>query len=141
MATSRMLSPYHHHSKMGYVDGPYSMKSHTPRNNYISSYHDSLSQRGSIRPQVPLARPHSRGRSSMDATSPATGTSSNQRRRIAVAVSLSEYHSDKILNLGIKCMRCRKRKIRCSGDPGDRTGCTNCKSAGETETCQFLRVS
>ncbi|OJD35787.1 glycoside hydrolase family 10 [Diplodia corticola] len=52
--------------------------------------------------------------------------SSNQppRRRIAVA-----------------CARCRKRKIRCSGDPGNNTGCQNCRAAGaEISACQFNRV-
>ncbi|KAM0420933.1 hypothetical protein ACHAPT_011323 [Fusarium lateritium] len=46
-----------------------------------------------------------------------------QRKRIAVA-----------------CGRCRKRKIRCSGDSGNGGPCTNCKNAGY-EPCQFLRVS
>ncbi|KAH8896456.1 hypothetical protein GQ53DRAFT_714133 [Thozetella sp. PMI_491] len=45
-----------------------------------------------------------------------------QRKRIAVA-----------------CLRCRKRKIRCSGDPGAGLPCVNCKNAG-AEQCQFLRV-
>ncbi|KAK3326962.1 hypothetical protein B0T19DRAFT_440986 [Cercophora scortea] len=46
-----------------------------------------------------------------------------QRKRIAVA-----------------CGRCRKRKIRCSGDPGQGHPCSNCKNAG-IEECLFLRVS
>ncbi|KAF4339501.1 transcriptional regulatory [Fusarium beomiforme] len=46
-----------------------------------------------------------------------------QRKRIAVA-----------------CGRCRKRKIRCSGDTGGGGPCTNCKNAGY-EPCQFLRVA
>ncbi|KAL2680491.1 hypothetical protein Neosp_008093 [[Neocosmospora] mangrovei] len=46
-----------------------------------------------------------------------------QRKRIAVA-----------------CGRCRKRKIRCSGDAGNGGACTNCKNAGY-EPCQFLRVA
>ena len=41
-----------------------------------------------------------------------------------------------------QCGRCRKRKIRCSGDPGDGTGCHNCKTSGTNPTqCQFLRVA
>ncbi|PTB68445.1 hypothetical protein BBK36DRAFT_1156704 [Trichoderma citrinoviride] len=48
---------------------------------------------------------------------------STQRKRIAVA-----------------CMRCRKRKIRCTGDSGNGQPCLNCKNAGY-EPCQFLRVS
>lgn len=39
-----------------------------------------------------------------------------------------------------QCARCRKRKIKCSGDAGDGQSCTNCRSAGNTD-CQFLRVS
>ncbi|KAL2193133.1 hypothetical protein P885DRAFT_46054 [Corynascus similis CBS 632.67] len=49
--------------------------------------------------------------------------SAPQRKRIAVA-----------------CGRCRKRKIRCSGDPGQGQPCSNCKNAG-VDQCQFLRVS
>ncbi|KAI0133957.1 hypothetical protein BJ170DRAFT_180627 [Xylariales sp. AK1849] len=49
--------------------------------------------------------------------------SSTPRKRIAVA-----------------CGRCRKRKIRCSGDPGNGGPCVNCKNAGY-EPCLFLRVS
>ncbi|KYK54029.1 hypothetical protein DCS_05983 [Drechmeria coniospora] len=48
---------------------------------------------------------------------------SSQRKRIAVA-----------------CGRCRKRKIRCSGDAGNGQPCTNCKNASHAP-CQFLRVS
>ncbi|KAH9907073.1 hypothetical protein F4778DRAFT_800989 [Xylariomycetidae sp. FL2044] len=48
--------------------------------------------------------------------------SSQPRKRIAVA-----------------CGRCRKRKIRCSGDPGNGGQCSNCKNAGY-EPCLFLRV-
>ncbi|KAF4970745.1 hypothetical protein FZEAL_9979 [Fusarium zealandicum] len=55
-------------------------------------------------------------RDSMDDVTP-------QRKRIAVA-----------------CGRCRKRKIRCSGDTGNGGPCTNCKNAG-FEPCQFLRVA
>ncbi|EPQ61770.1 BgtA-21010 [Blumeria graminis f. sp. tritici] len=40
----------------------------------------------------------------------------------------------------IACGRCRKRKIRCSGDPGNGGPCANCKISGN-EICQFLRVS
>ncbi|KAK4104395.1 hypothetical protein N658DRAFT_463852 [Parathielavia hyrcaniae] len=49
--------------------------------------------------------------------------STPQRKRIAVA-----------------CGRCRKRKIRCSGDPGQGQPCSNCKNAG-VDQCQFLRVA
>ena len=43
--------------------------------------------------------------------------------------------------ISVACARCRKRKIRCSGDPGDNSGCANCKSAGvDLSQCQFHRV-
>ncbi|KAJ6015801.1 hypothetical protein N7540_010392 [Penicillium herquei] len=45
-----------------------------------------------------------------------------QRRRVPVA-----------------CHRCRKRKIKCSGDAGDGQGCSNCRSSGSKD-CQFFRV-
>lgn len=42
--------------------------------------------------------------------------------------------------LSIQCQRCRKRKIKCSGDD-DGKGCLNCQHAGqEPGNCQFLRV-
>ncbi|KAK2865282.1 hypothetical protein FQN49_003726 [Arthroderma sp. PD_2] len=47
----------------------------------------------------------------------------NQRRRTQVA-----------------CARCRKRKIKCSGDLGNGEACSNCKSSG-TANCLFLRVN
>ncbi|KAL3472450.1 hypothetical protein BJX99DRAFT_235612 [Aspergillus californicus] len=40
----------------------------------------------------------------------------------------------------VACLRCRKRKIKCSGDAGNGQGCSNCRSAGNTP-CQFLRVN
>ncbi|PYH88832.1 hypothetical protein BO71DRAFT_453832 [Aspergillus ellipticus CBS 707.79] len=82
-----------------------------------------------------LSIPHSiRGEShhemvdrSADCVSPSTeldGKSRNStRRRIQVA-----------------CNRCRKRKIKCSGDIGDGQGCSNCRSSGNPN-CQFLRVN
>ncbi|KAK6839204.1 hypothetical protein PG995_007514 [Apiospora arundinis] len=42
--------------------------------------------------------------------------------------------------IAVACGRCRKRKIRCSGDPGNGGPCSNCKNAGH-EPCLFLRVS
>ncbi|KAF1985518.1 hypothetical protein K402DRAFT_103174 [Aulographum hederae CBS 113979] len=59
-------------------------------------------------------------------TSPQDDADANgqPRRRIAVA-----------------CARCRKRKIRCSGDSGNGMGCQNCRSAGaDLSACQFHRV-
>ncbi|KAK8173371.1 hypothetical protein IWX90DRAFT_139273 [Phyllosticta citrichinensis] len=43
--------------------------------------------------------------------------------------------------ISVACARCRKRKIRCSGDPGDGSGCQNCRTAGaDISHCQFNRV-
>ncbi|KAF2093407.1 hypothetical protein NA57DRAFT_61524 [Rhizodiscina lignyota] len=43
--------------------------------------------------------------------------------------------------VAVACARCRKRKIRCSGDPGDGTGCRNCQAAGANiNECKFHRV-
>ena len=48
-------------------------------------------------------------------------------------------NSPRLTNL--QCARCRKRKIRCSGDTGDGQQCNNCKQAGlEQGQCLFLRV-
>jgi hypothetical protein len=39
------------------------------------------------------------------------------------------------------CVRCRKRKIRCSGDPENGSGCLNCRQAGvEPAHCLFHEV-
>ncbi|KAE8144093.1 hypothetical protein BDV25DRAFT_3184 [Aspergillus avenaceus] len=65
-------------------------------------------------------------RNSSSITPPPEGESKNRnstRRRIPVA-----------------CSRCRKRKIKCSGDTGDGQGCSNCQSSGNTN-CHFLRVN
>ncbi|KAK3710735.1 hypothetical protein LTR37_010154 [Vermiconidia calcicola] len=53
-------------------------------------------------------------------------TNEQTRRRIAVA-----------------CSRCRRRKIKCSGDPGDDSGCSACKTSGaDIQTCcTFNRVN
>ncbi|KAF2820654.1 hypothetical protein CC86DRAFT_449281 [Ophiobolus disseminans] len=43
--------------------------------------------------------------------------------------------------VAVACARCRKRKIRCSGDPGNGSGCSSCRGAGvEAVSCQFHRV-
>lgn len=40
----------------------------------------------------------------------------------------------------VACDRCRKRKLRCSGDSRNGGICINCKSAGN-DSCQFSRIS
>ncbi|KAF6827163.1 transcriptional regulatory protein C2H10.01 [Colletotrichum plurivorum] len=42
--------------------------------------------------------------------------------------------------IAVACGRCRKRKIRCSGDAGNGLPCQNCKAAG-ADNCMFLRVA
>jgi hypothetical protein len=43
--------------------------------------------------------------------------------------------------ISVACNRCRKRKIRCSGDPGNGKGCTICREAGmEASSCRFSRI-
>src|SRR6266487_3122133 len=70
------------------------------------------------------------------------------RRRIPVAVcDCQESFTNWLLCLAycrtkclfIQCGRCRRRKIKCSGDLGNGQGCTNCRSSG-TPNCLFLRV-
>jgi hypothetical protein len=66
------------------------------------------------------------------------------RRRIAVAVRTpNRSHSNFVIDLYVsQCGRCRRRKIKCSGDPGDGTGCQACRSSGvKLEECNFCRVS
>ena len=66
------------------------------------------------------------------------------RRRIAVAVSTQIRTQISIATDSCtqKCGRCRRRKIKCSGDPGDGTGCQACRSSGvKLEDCNFCRVS
>ncbi|KAH6683129.1 hypothetical protein B0J14DRAFT_139556 [Halenospora varia] len=42
--------------------------------------------------------------------------------------------------IAVACGRCRKRKIKCSGDANNGQPCSSCKAAG-VDNCQFLRVS
>lgn len=62
-----------------------------------------------------------------------------QRRRVPVAVCIPRSFEALLALTQSQCGRCRKRKIKCSGDAGDGQGCSNCRSAGNTD-CQFLRV-
>lgn len=61
------------------------------------------------------------------------------RKRVPVAVSYDPGVLHELDANNGQCDRCRKRKIKCSGDQGDGSGCDNCKTVGWTE-CQFLRV-
>ncbi|KZF24256.1 hypothetical protein L228DRAFT_259499 [Xylona heveae TC161] len=89
---------------------------HTPRN----ATSGPRLPHGEVR-TCPLGRRESRNSPAQESQ---TETNSNPpRRRIAVA-----------------CGRCRKRKIKCSGDPGNGAGCQNCRQAGADAQCAFLRV-
>ncbi|QDS70686.1 hypothetical protein FKW77_001453 [Venturia effusa] len=79
------------------------------------SYADRLPMRS-----APIATPVERHQLETDPES--QGPNPQNRRRIAVA-----------------CARCRKRKIKCSGDPGNGLGCQHCRAAG-SEACNFFRV-
>nr|OQO30084.1 hypothetical protein B0A51_02646 [Rachicladosporium sp. CCFEE 5018] len=44
--------------------------------------------------------------------------------------------------IAVACARCRRRKIKCSGDPHDGTGCQACKQSGaNVRDCAFMRVN
>ncbi|KAI1737969.1 hypothetical protein F4680DRAFT_467745 [Xylaria scruposa] len=57
-----------------------------------------------------------------------------------IVMSDQEESNEPRKRIPIACGRCRKRKIRCSGDPGNGKQCSSCKNAGH-EPCLFLRVS
>ncbi|KAI5367491.1 Putative zn(2)-C6 fungal-type DNA-binding domain-containing protein [Septoria linicola] len=63
-------------------------------------------------------------RTSIQEQNTETGPAGPSRRRIQVA-----------------CSRCRRRKIKCTGDPGDGSGCSACRSAqADKSSCTFIRV-
>ncbi|KAK4237498.1 hypothetical protein C8A03DRAFT_15968 [Achaetomium macrosporum] len=66
--------------------------------------------------------------------------SSRDGRTITIADQMDSDSTPQRKRIAVACGRCRKRKIRCSGDPGHGQPCSNCKNAG-VEQCQFLRVS
>ncbi len=77
---------------------------------------------------------------------PDSRTSSGARKRVPVAVCLSTLSClDKAYNRtlahDVQCERCRRRKIKCSGNEGDNQSCTNCRNSGHHQDCRFSRVS
>ncbi|KAM3444176.1 hypothetical protein MY4824_000065 [Beauveria thailandica] len=64
------------------------------------------------------------------------GTSSRDRR---MQNGQSQGGDPERKRVVVACLRCRKRKIRCSGDDGNGGSCTNCKNANEPQ-CLFMRV-
>ncbi|KAK8187134.1 hypothetical protein HDK77DRAFT_483476 [Phyllosticta capitalensis] len=70
-----------------------------------------------------------------------TDMRANPLRQPNRSIPASELQETKRQRISVACARCRKRKIRCSGDPGDGSGCHNCRSAGaDISQCQFNRV-
>jgi len=68
-------------------------------------------------------------------------TPGGPRKRVPVAVcSHSSISVSGVILTKIQCGRCRKRKIKCSGNEGDSQSCANCINAGHAD-CHFLRVS
>lgn len=69
------------------------------------------------------------------------------RKRNSVAVRIFRSANERVLaklnaNSWIKCARCRKRKIKCTGDLHDGNGCGACQAAGANHTsCFYLRVN
>ncbi|KAI5856185.1 hypothetical protein GGS23DRAFT_617844 [Durotheca rogersii] len=66
--------------------------------------------------------------------------SSRDSRTATMAEREGDVESQPRKRIAVACGRCRKRKIRCSGDTGHGLPCSNCKNAGH-EPCLFLRVS
>ncbi|KAJ5175548.1 uncharacterized protein N7482_001425 [Penicillium canariense] len=64
----------------------------------------------------------------------------NQHELSPVAEMDTKLRNPQRRRVPVACGRCRRRKIKCSGDSGDGQGCSNCRSAGNTD-CQFLRVN
>ncbi|CEJ55158.1 hypothetical protein PMG11_01433 [Penicillium brasilianum] len=64
----------------------------------------------------------------------------NQHELSPAAEMDSKMRNPQRRRVPVACGRCRRRKIKCSGDSGDGQGCSNCRSAGNTD-CQFLRVN
>ncbi|KAK3950716.1 hypothetical protein QBC32DRAFT_263985 [Pseudoneurospora amorphoporcata] len=115
--SSRAGPPYFCHG------GPYSTEQ---RRSYSSSEHHSAH---------PHHGHHSQGR--IGSASAALGVSMSDQGSSSAMDSESQPQRKRI---AVACGRCRKRKIRCSGDPGQGQPCTNCKNAG-VDQCLFLRVS
>lgn len=99
----------------------------------------------------PTAHPYpgggDRGYTSPDDDLRAGREEKKPRKRNSVAVrTLTSEHipniADIILTCDRKCARCRKRKIKCTGDLHDGNGCEACQQAGTNQThCFYLRVS
>ncbi|KAK3493597.1 hypothetical protein B0T13DRAFT_402019 [Neurospora crassa] len=118
--SSRAGPPYFCHG------GPYSTEA---RRSYPSSEHHSAH---------PHHGHHSQGRLGSASVALGVGALSMSDQGSSSAIDAESQPQRK--RIAVACGRCRKRKIRCSGDPGQGQPCTNCKNAG-VEQCLFLRVS
>ncbi|EOA91348.1 uncharacterized protein SETTUDRAFT_87121 [Exserohilum turcica Et28A] len=100
---------------------PYPNCGYGERNAPLTLAHNTRENPRSYPVGGPVGGMHNRGMMAREDSVMETGPA---RRRIAVA-----------------CARCRKRKIRCSGDPGNGSGCINCRQASvDPMSCQFHRV-
>ncbi|TQV95371.1 Fungal transcriptional regulatory protein [Cordyceps javanica] len=66
----------------------------------------------------------------------APGSASSRDRRVHSQTHGGDPERKRVV---VACLRCRKRKIRCSGDDGTGGACTNCRNANEPQ-CLFMRV-
>ncbi|KAM3425580.1 putative transcriptional regulatory protein C2H10.01 [Cercospora zeina] len=67
--------------------------------------------------------------------------------RSGPTASIHEHNPENTLpghsrrRIQVACSRCRRRKIKCTGDPGDGSGCSACRSAqADKASCTFNRV-
>lgn len=79
--------------------------------------------------------------SPMSAQSSASRDQEKVRRRIQIAVcSFMTILTIPFSDDSVECMRCRKRKIKCSGSVAD-GACENCRNSGKSkDDCQYHRA-
>ncbi|KAI9735412.1 MAG: hypothetical protein M1818_006418 [Claussenomyces sp. TS43310] len=109
-------------SKVWNCEPELSLRRFNPRGNPYQISHDRYTTHANGHRDSPRSYGLPSHDSSHNDHDPEQDSGKNPRRRIPVA-----------------CVRCRKRKIKCSGPQND-LGCTNCKNAG-VDNCQFNRVT
>jgi hypothetical protein len=87
------------------------------------------------KPSFTYQDPRSRG-----SRSPTPQPGSRVRKRTVVAASACFRSHHRRLTRPAQCGRCRKRKIRCSGDPGNGSPCQACHQSCAAR-CLFMRAS
>ncbi|TDZ36545.1 putative transcriptional regulatory protein [Colletotrichum spinosum] len=78
--------------------------------------------------------------SSSNSTTSTSASTTSEARTSTMTERESETDTPPRKRIAVACGRCRKRKIRCSGDAGHGMPCQNCKAAG-ADNCMFLRVA